>query len=49
VLAVLYRQTPVFPERSESSWTLVRTPSGQIGWVHEALLDRPHAPASEAP
>ena len=45
VLAVLSRETPVFPERRESDWTLVRTPSGQIGWVHDALLDAP-APAN---
>ena len=40
VLAVLSRETPVFPERSEEDWTLVRTPSGQIGWVHDALLEQ---------
>lgn len=51
VLAVLHRETPVFPERSETGWTLVRTPSGQIGWVHDGLLATPEskpAPARSA-
>jgi SH3-like domain-containing protein len=48
VLAVLYRETPVFPERRESDWTLVRTPSGQIGWVHESLLTMPDAKPAPA-
>ena len=47
VLAVLSRETPVFPERGEEDWTLVRTPSGQIGWVHDALLEAP-GPANKA-
>ena len=47
VLAVLSRETPVFPERGEEDWTLVRTPSGQIGWVHDALLEGP-GPANKA-
>ena len=41
VLAVLPKSTPVFPERGEGEWTLVRTPSGQVGWVHTQLLDAP--------
>ena len=41
VLAVLAHETPVFPERGEGEWTLVRTPSGQVGWVHGGLLVAP--------
>jgi hypothetical protein len=41
VLAVLEHETPVLPERGEGEWTLVRTPSGQVGWVHAALLIAP--------
>lgn len=38
VLAVLEHSTPVFPERSEGEWMLVRTPSGPVGWVYHRLL-----------
>jgi len=38
VLHVLVDATPVFPERTEAGWVLVRTPSGQAGWVHDPLL-----------
>lgn len=41
VLAVLEQRTPVYPERGEGDWALVRTPSGQVGWVHAALLLAP--------
>jgi hypothetical protein len=41
VLAVLAHETPVLPERGEGDWTLVRTPSGQVGWVHAPLLVAP--------
>jgi hypothetical protein len=41
VLAVLVHETPVYPERGEGEWTLVRTPSGQVGWVHATLLVAP--------
>lgn len=34
-------KTPVFPERAHGEWRLVRTPSGQVGWVHESLLQKP--------
>jgi hypothetical protein len=47
VLAVLSRETPVFPERSEDDWSLVRTPSGQIGWVHDGLLEAPGPAAAK--
>jgi hypothetical protein len=38
VLDVLTEATPVFSERKEESWVLLRTPSGQVGWVHQSLL-----------
>lgn len=38
VLTVLPTSTPVFPERSEDGWLLVRTPSGPVGWVHDSVL-----------
>ena len=38
VVDVLVSRTPVFPERYHSNWTLVRTPTGQIGWVYDDLL-----------
>ncbi len=40
VLEVLIAATPVFPERTDGEWVLVRTPSGRIGWVHGSLLAR---------
>ena len=40
VLAELAKSTPVFPERTEGEWTLVRTPSGPVGWVYRSLLRR---------
>jgi hypothetical protein len=48
VVVVLLSQTPVFPERTHADWTLVRTPTGQVGWVHGDLL-RPSAPATAPP
>lgn len=41
VVDTLVAQTPVFPERSQSNWTLVRTPSGRIGWVRASRLSAP--------
>ncbi len=38
VLAVLTQGTPVFPELQEQEWVLIRTSSGEVGWVHAALL-----------
>jgi len=38
VVDSLAAHTPVFPERKDRDWTLVRTPSGRIGWVHASLL-----------
>jgi hypothetical protein len=41
IVVVLLRQTPVYPERTLTDWTLVRTPDGRIGWVYQPLLRRP--------
>ena len=38
VIGVLPYGTPVFPERSRETWTLVRVGSGSVGWVHRSLL-----------
>lgn len=38
VLSVLTRGTPVFPETDDSPWVLVRTASGEVGWVHATLI-----------
>lgn len=38
VVATLARGTPVFPERREAEWLLVRTPQNQLGWVHRSLV-----------
>jgi hypothetical protein len=41
VLLVLERDTPVFPERGEGEWMLVRTATGPAGWIHASLLRGP--------
>ena len=38
VLAVLLLGMPVFPEREEGDWLLLRTADGSVGWVHRALI-----------
>ena len=38
VVDVLSEDTPVFPERQNGEWVLVRTLSGPAGWVHTELL-----------
>lgn len=38
VRSVLTKGMPVFPESTESRWVLVRTASGEVGWVHVSLL-----------
>ena len=38
VLAVLPVDLPVFPESDDGEWALVRTVSGQVGWVNARLL-----------
>ena len=40
VLTVLTQKTPVFRERQEGDWLLVRVVSGSAGWVHRSLLER---------
>jgi hypothetical protein len=48
ILHVLVAGTPVFPEREDGEWIMVRTPSGQAGWVYESLLRADWSPASNA-
>jgi hypothetical protein len=38
VLGVLSAQLPVFVEGNEGEWALVRTVSGQVGWLRADLL-----------
>lgn len=38
VVTVLGASTPVFPERRNGAWVLVRTQSGRVGWVYASLL-----------
>lgn len=38
VLTVLLFGTPVFPEREEGDWVLLRTADGSVGWVHRSLI-----------
>ena len=38
VIGVLDEATPVFLERREGDWVLVRTTAGPVGWVHRSLL-----------
>jgi hypothetical protein len=38
VIGVLNEDTPVFLERGEGDWVLVRTAAGPVGWVHASLL-----------
>lgn len=40
IVSVLTVGTPVFPESDESPWVLVRTASGDVGWVHATLIDQ---------
>jgi chromosome segregation ATPase len=40
MIGVMSRSTPVFPERREGRWILVRTPAGSIGWVHAWLVSK---------
>jgi hypothetical protein len=49
VVTVLGQGTPVFPEERRADWVLVRTATGSIGWVHNALIQswpRPGGPAA---
>jgi hypothetical protein len=38
VLEVLVGSTPVFRERREGEWLMVRTAAGVVGWVHVSLV-----------
>lgn len=38
VIAVLGRGTPVFPEREQAEWLLIRTARGRVGWIHASLV-----------
>jgi len=38
VVSVLPSGLPIFPEESRGDWLLVRTPSGQVGWVNASLV-----------
>jgi SH3-like domain-containing protein len=38
VLTVLLLGMPVFPEREEGDWILLRTADGSVGWVHRSLI-----------
>ena len=46
IVVKLARGTPVFPEKREKGWVLVRTTTGKIGWVAGSLLGA--LPASPA-
>ena len=39
VVGVLRKGTPVFPERWEAPWVLVRVVAGPVGWIHGGLID----------
>jgi hypothetical protein len=41
VLRTLAHGTPVFAERGHAGWVLVRASTGDVGWVHQSLLQRP--------
>lgn len=45
VVTVLGPSTPVFPERHDGAWVLVRTQRGRVGWIYGSLL-RPRGAAS---
>ena len=38
VLSTLTQGQPVFSERDEGRWMLVRTSAGRVGWIHNSLL-----------
>jgi hypothetical protein len=38
ILRVLTRSTPVFQERRDGEWVLVRTHAGRVGWIYGSLL-----------
>jgi len=38
VVRVLTKETPVFAERKQGEWMLVRVISGSAGWIHQSLI-----------
>jgi len=38
VVSVLRNGFPIFPEENQGEWLLVRTPSGQVGWINASLV-----------
>jgi len=38
IVAVLVDSTPLFPERRDAGWLLVRTHAGSVGWIHASLV-----------
>jgi hypothetical protein len=38
ILGVLPDRTPVVPESRRADWLLVRTASGEVGWIHGSLV-----------
>jgi hypothetical protein len=38
IVAVLVDSTPVFPERREAGWLMIRTNAGMVGWIHSSLV-----------
>jgi hypothetical protein len=38
VLGVLLHGTPVFPERQQGDWVLVRSAPGPVGWIHATMI-----------
>ena len=39
ITEVLMAKTPVYAEKSEGAWYLVRTPWGKVGWMHRSVLE----------
>ena len=38
ILGLLTHSTPVILERTQGRWLLIRTTSGQVGWLHSSLV-----------
>jgi hypothetical protein len=38
ITEVLMAKTPVYAEKTEGTWYLVRTPWGKVGWMHGSVL-----------
>lgn len=38
IRAVLEQGQPLYPERQDGEWLLVRTPLGSVGWIHASLV-----------